>query len=466
MSTTRIENFPAHRLEAARDALALAHTRLVRQAARAGQAAPSAPALAVVARRVASRCASCREAILGFPTLGERCGGCISTAWRTIELVDLELVADRPVLAGWVFLAAVEPIEGGNLIRQVPGADVAEGELAPWAAGEIACDHCRTRRRRAETFIVRADGSDSAIPAGTYRQVGRQCVAAFLGGRSAASIVAQLAWPNVVRGAGDDDGEGGWGGGRQAELIDPTRFLAQVAAVIRVDGWVSRSAARAVEGRRSTADHALHLMSPPFGGDPHGDWRREALRCAPGIEDCARGAAALQWASDLSGQTDYERNLALVARQHGLRREHAGILASAVSAHMRALSIEVARDRLAAAVLESPSAHVGEVGRRMNLELTVQRVASVDTDYGALNIISMRDYAGNLFVWKTGAQNPKPGEQLRVRGSVKEHGEYRGEKQTVLTRCEVVAEFPPERPARGLRARARKSAPERGAIEP
>ena len=461
-STTLFENFPAHKVEDARRALDLAHARLVRSATRVGQAPPERPGLFIVAERVRSRCRACRTTVDGFPPADHRCFSTSVDAyaggsWTSIALVDLELTAGRPALAGWVFLAAIEPLKGGNLIRRVPGADVAEGELAPWATGAIACDHCRAKRRRAETFIVRANGDDPAIPAGTYRQVGRQCVAAFLGGRSAATIVAQLAWPDVVRGVGDEDGEGGWGGGRAAKRFDPAVFMAQVAAVIRLDGWRSRGQARADEGGPSaTADRVIGLLTPPFS-DPRGDWKREAERCAPLAEDLERGTAALAWAKALTGESDYERNLSLVARQPGVKHEHAGILASAVSSYLRALGREVERRRLADANASNPSGHVGEIKQRMNLELTVQRVVPLESDYGALNIISMRDDRNNLFVWKTGAENPRPGERLKLRGSVKKHDEYRGERQTILTRCQIVDEFPPEKPARKPRAKKAKA---------
>ena len=302
MTTHLIKNFPAHKVDDARHALDIAHARIVRAAAKVGQAAPEHPGLFVVAERVRSRCRACKNTVDGFPPATHNCSRSGSNepgAWVSIALVDIELTAGRPALAGWDFLAAVEPLEGGNLIRQVPGAEVAEGELAAWSTGAIACDHCQAKRRRTETFIVRADGTDTAVPAGTYKQVGRQCVAAFLGGKSAASIVAQLGWPDVVRSIGDVDGEGGWGSS-EAEQFDPAVFLALTAAVIRLDGWMSRGAALSTEGR-ATVDHVLTLLTPPFM-DPRGDWARDRARCQPNAEDIERGAAALAWAVALKPQ--------------------------------------------------------------------------------------------------------------------------------------------------------------------
>jgi len=474
MSKTIIERFPAYRLDEARQAIEKAHARIVRAAAKTGQIAPAAPELVIVNERVESRCHDCKTTTDGFPPEFHLCRGTtVRTStdgvWTSRQLVDLELIAARPVLAGWDFLAVIEPLEGGNLLRQVPGAAVAEGELAPWRQGQISCNHCGTSRRRTETFIVRADGSDPAIAAGTYKQVGRNCLESFLGGKSPASIVAQLAWPDVVRTAGED-GEGGWGGGSSPRVFQPEIVLAQTAACIRLDGWVSRSQARADAddfgtGRyvQSTADQVCYLLTPPFGGDPRGDWRRECERCRPTDADIARGTAALAWARALIPTSDYEHNLSLVAQQPVVQHAHLGILTSAVAVHGRILEREV-ESRRNARQNARPSQHVGEVGQRLDLELEVQRVISRDTDYGVLHIISMRDQAGNLIVWMTGSATATAGDRLSVRGTVKKHNEYNGEQQTVLTRCRATLVDPdhPQPPPEVKKVRrSKKAAPRR-----
>jgi hypothetical protein len=459
--TSRLLGFPAHRVEEARDALAKAYARFCRSAAKAGQVAPAAPRLVTVGDpRVVSRCQTCQLASRGWLCDATR-GGCGRGPVVTLEEVDVEVTGERPVLAGWDFLAVVEPLEGGNLLRQVPGADVREGELEGWRSGPVRCDHCGVARRRTETFVVRADGSDPAVTAGTYKQVGRSCLEAFLGGKSAAHIVAALGWPSVVlRAAGDQDEGGGWFNSAP-RVHDPVEFLGWVCGIIREDGWLSRGAAREAQdaggGGRATSDFALYLMVPEFGSQ---QWARHRERCAPAPADLKRAAAALAWARGLAPTSDYERNLSLVARQAALRPAHAGILASAVTAHGRVLAREVERARLASAAATTPSRHVGEVKQRLNLDVVVQRVIEVESDWGACNIIVMRDSQNNLFVWKTGAQSAKPGETLKLRATVKRHGDFRGELQTELTRGEVFDEWPPAKPAKlAKKTRAKEPAP-------
>ena len=286
-----IEKFPTAKLDDARDALAKAYARLVRGAAKTGQDAGAAPRIEISNVRVVSRCRECGLRCDGFLPRGE-CRGGIDCRGYSTEMCDVTIIADRPALAGWDFLAVVEPLDGGNLIRQVPGAAVVDGELSPWRTGAIGCDHCEAARRRSETFIVRADGSDPVIPAGTYRQVGRNCLAQFLGGKSAAAILAALAWPDVVRDCAGDD-EDGFSGGRAISVLDPVAYLAWVAGVIREDGWVSRGTARdSGEGKRATADMATRLYFPARTGD--NDHAADSRRCMPTEVEIARAAAALE----------------------------------------------------------------------------------------------------------------------------------------------------------------------------
>ncbi len=433
VETTRIAGFPAARLAAARTELDKAYRRAVRAAVRVGQVVtPAAPELAVVREYIESRCTECGCIVAGFA--GGRCPACRRGYYISREVVDLELRAETPRVAGWEFVAVVEPMDGGNLIRQVPGASVADGELCAWRTGAIACDHCGTTRRRTETFILR--GASSLAP--RYKQVGRNCLADFLGGVSPAAIIASIGWPSIVRGAGED-GEGGWGEGA-CRVVDPLALLEWAAAAIRIDGWTSRSAARESAGaKQATATTALFLAQPPGGGD-RSRWLAQRERYAPTSEDRERAAAALAWARELgagaAALSDYERNLTLVARQAALKLEHAGILASAITAHTRVLGREVEQRMRAAR--DAVSHHVGEVGRRAEFELVLERVLELANEWGPLRIFVMRDKEGNILIWKTGAAIAQPGERLRLRGTIKAHSEYRGAAQTELTRCKVL----------------------------
>lgn len=84
---------------------------------------------------------------------------------------------------------------------------------------------------------------------------------------------------------------------------------------------------------------------------------------------------------------------------------------------------------------ESTSEWQGEVGGRLELKLHIDRV--FESSYVAWGKTSymylMSDSEGNKYKWST-SKWYKEGEDIHIRATVKEHSEYKGEKQTVLTR--------------------------------
>jgi hypothetical protein len=460
----QIEAFPAVKLDAARDLLAKGHARLVRGAKRVGQSAPALPQIKIDRAYTMLFCTKCKRRGGEAGSWRNAPEGSLARQWGDCapcdplgmgtgcqghmaprDLVDISVDADRPALAGWEFLAVVEPLTGGNLIRQVPGAAVADGELVGWRQGAISCDHCGTKRDRKETFILRATGEESAIAAGTYKQVGRQCLGDFLGGQSPSQIVWLLSIERTIRACGEEDDESwGGGGGRIRPTYDPADFLTWTAAAVRVSGWISRAKAQAEE-TQSTADRVQYLLTPPFGGGQSlALWHEARTKHAPGKSDEDRGAAALAWAKALPGNSDYERNLSLIAQQDRLDPKHAGILASAIAAYDRELGRQV--ERHASAAGDVVRKHVGALGDRLELVVTVLRVADVETDYETLHIHTLRDQAGNAIVWKTTSKRLDVGWSGAVKGTVKKHAEYRGEQQTELSRVAEVKAKPKKEP--------------------
>ena len=101
---------------------------------------------------------------------------------------------------------------------------------------------------------------------------------------------------------------------------------------------------------------------------------------------------------------------------------------------------------------------VGEIKERRDFDLTLIRDYRYERPaytygYETAHIYTLADDEGNCFVWKTTSWldwNPRgnivggkdyvqavPGDRVTLRATVKEHGEYRGIKQTVITRPKV-----------------------------
>lgn len=87
---------------------------------------------------------------------------------------------------------------------------------------------------------------------------------------------------------------------------------------------------------------------------------------------------------------------------------------------------------------EDTSEYQGEVGSKIDRVLTVEKAVELDGYYGRSIMHIMRDDDRNCYVWTTAARSWEAGTRHHVAGTVKEWKQYKGTKQTVLTRCREI----------------------------
>ena len=97
------------------------------------------------------------------------------------------------------------------------------------------------------------------------------------------------------------------------------------------------------------------------------------------------------------------------------------------------------------------SQYVGEIGQRLTIKATFVFGTCWNTKFGTQYLYNFKDANGNKLTWKTSSipmvLNSEgkdvvinEGDQVTITGTVKEHSEYRDEKQTVLTRCRLTVD--------------------------
>lgn len=98
------------------------------------------------------------------------------------------------------------------------------------------------------------------------------------------------------------------------------------------------------------------------------------------------------------------------------------------------------------------SKYVGNVGDKITVDVTIKRISSFDTHfsyYGETQwIYKFEDKDGNIYIWKTstgldkevnGRLRPmEENDTCKITGTIKDHKEYKGEEETVLTRVKLV----------------------------
>lgn len=85
------------------------------------------------------------------------------------------------------------------------------------------------------------------------------------------------------------------------------------------------------------------------------------------------------------------------------------------------------------------SEYMGKIGERLDLYITIEKIITLDNEFGHSKMFLMRDDCGNAFVWTTAsAKNWNVGESKHIRGTVKAFKEFQNDKQTILNRCSEV----------------------------
>ncbi len=356
---------------------------------------------------------------------GETSRGGMRVTRTTLHAV-VRIAGEVPRLDGHQFVARIEHTAAGNLIAHAPDAREVELPIALRTAAPT-CDHCRAKRDRKDTFVLRREADGALV------RVGRTCLGDYLRGADPAEVLALWRYlgsmTELLAGAGSGDEFAG--GARQ--YMPVATYLTAVVSSVRHCGWFSRAMVEQRGGGTTTAAHADWLCGQePQNPESAREWR--AMQ--PTAEDAEEARAVIAWVAatigekPLEARTEYEHNLVIALQLGIVTRRTYGIVASAVAAKRRHDG-EVAQRNAPAAGSE----HVGEVGKRQTFRLIVMAVAHFDGQYGTTTLLTMRDGDGNKLKWfASGTKNPTIGEAVVITAAVKAHGEYRGVKETIITR--------------------------------
>ena len=358
--------------------------------------------------------------------------------FRLVHIMTVEGVT--PKLAGWTLQGVLEQVHTesgelvGNQVRPVPGIELpAEYRtIEPW------CDHCKTTRRRNETFVVKNED-------GTYKQVGRNCIVDFLGGADPKALMAgaELLFDvSALMSEAEDEGFGG--GGYTKEYVTLLTVLENTAAVIRNDGWVSRKASEAYAMASNGAGHKMttsaHVGNILFGKHDKAFYENYPVEKYKVTEaDTAKAEAAIEWAKQggVDQGNDYRYNLWLLANA-GRTDRRIGLACSMLGSHLRELG-QMA-ERVNQREINAKSEYLGNPDEKIEFTAVVEKLFQTSSDYGALNIYTLRTPEGNLLKWFTSSEDLAIDTCYALKGTVKRHETDKylhGAKVTIVTRVKL-----------------------------
>ncbi len=382
-------------------------------------------AVEVVVARLNRRAAKMGLAPIGLEVLGTIDAlvtdenGC--STGRMVTMNAVAVVGEAPVLRGWTFLAAIDHLADGNVVRAAQPLD--EGTLAGYRTTPPTCDHCHTHRARATTYVLRHEDGRTA-------RVGSTCVARFVEADAAAAmllveLLGLLREALALAEAAEDEGFGS-GSGRWARY-DLERYLAVVHACVRSYGWVSRTTARETD-RAATADVAWRAIDARRGDD---GWLE--------VTDADRSQAALSVAwldrlaeTEVDDRSDYLHNVIAACASHVIDFRHLGLAASIVASRTRE---EGEANRRENAGVRNEFLPATEGTRVKGLRATLQDVRAIESYYGVTLLHRFVSEEGYALTWfASGSSTFEVGRTYSLTATVKSHEERRGRCETLLTR--------------------------------
>ena len=349
---------------------------------------------------------------------------------EVIRDIDIE-VEGRAEVNGWQFAATLDYTEKGNIISGVEGLEIPERyyTCSPW------CEHCKTRRDRKSSYIV------YHVETGEFKQVGKSCLRDYTSGLSAEAVAQYESWIKECKEASEYTGMGGWG----PRYFNTDDFMVATAETIRIYGYVKRSD----YGPTCTADKAENLYKV-WAKMPLGmarDYLQEeyAEAVAKGFDMTRQESIDLaktvrEWVGGNEKNDNYFHNLKVACGNDYITGAMTGLVVSAFPAHDRELAYQAekaereAREKGAAA----KSSWAGDIGDRVCFTISDYRtITSWETQWGTTFVYKFTDADGREFTWKTSNWLDDDCIGKSVKGTVKELKEFRGVKQTELTRCKV-----------------------------
>ena len=335
-------------------------------------------------------------------------------------LIEAEGIAE---VSGWKFIASVEHTAKGNIINRACDIEVPER----YYTSELICEHCNSRRYRKDTFIV------MNVETGEFKQVGKSCLRDFTHGMNAEAVAQYTAaFESLI------EGETPWEGCRSERYINTEEYLRYVAETIRIFGYVKYDE---YSSEKSTRQRATQYYEVEHGGyrgifaEVGEELRREIEASgfnASSAEAEAETKAALAWIAEQPESNNYMHNLKTACSLEYMTGKNLGIAASLFPTYNRELEKEAEKRRQEEAA--KTSEWQGEVGKRIEVKVAdIICVTGWETQWGYTKIYKITDEEGNIYTWKTG--NWVEDDIKTIKGTVKAHTDFRGTKQTELTRC-------------------------------
>lgn len=321
-------------------------------------------------------------------------------------IVTFTVEGDKPLVGGYEVLA-VKKIDLNHVT--INGGGVEEVPKEYWEHTSH-CDHCGTDRNRKKFLILKN------ISTGEIVQIGMSCVKDYLD-TVETDLNSLMKWMDEVDNAAGFDYQdfipmlGN-------KYYDVKKFLMIAHDIIKENGYISTSNAIEYKKDSTKTECARIYLKEAFKYE-----NNEEI-----VEDM------IAWWINKEEQTPFWNNVTAILKDGYAKDTELGYIAFLPNAYAKYLEYSkkfTYADKFADVV----------IGDKIEVSVTLKGKTSFATMYGMNVYYQFMDDNGICYVWKTSPKEAleelDEGTKITIKGTVKEFREYKGTKQTVLTRCKI-----------------------------
>lgn len=333
-----------------------------------------------------------------------------------VSVVDFDLTVENASLGDWELLGTKERLGDGAIYRgNIPDE---------YKNANFDCHHCNTHRRHNKVAIIRH------IDNGETKQVGYTCLQDFIG-------MELGAFGALIKGLDEIVANENYYGGSSYNSGKCWYYHVGQYLQIAYNCIVNYGYVKPNNDYYNVAITTLERISIAYSNITNEYVAREKVdtdlidKIKQAFYDFAE-----------SHPSDFTHNVCTVLQQTCVDCKYTKLLYFVPTFYLNKVKWEAKKQKAEAkkqafmATLNNEWA--GNVGDKITTEATLTGNSSFDGQYGVMYVYNFTDVQGRMLVWFTSkALYVDEGDTITIKGTVKKLSEYKGFKQTVLTRCKV-----------------------------
>lgn len=346
---------------------------------------------------------------------------------RKFRAVDVVIKGSMPKIPDYKLIALIskpeDKITEGVFINHI---DKEYQYESSWETHDFKCDHCGTKRRRDDIYIL------NHTPTNKVMSVGKSCLEEFLPKKTLKSILQFCSDFDVLK---TDIFSDSMPFDFQVKLVTVAEALAACLAFIELHGYVSQKSAEISQVGISTVEMVRALLyiddslMPQLVKDKHRDLAHMAY---------GKMSSYLEKITDYS----YANNIKVAVSSQYIASNRIGYLC--------AFALEVCKAELIKTDFrlknesgeKKPSFYQGQVGERITRRLVVVDKRQIESfsqfsDDGMTTVYTFADSDGNQYVAFPSNFYHEIGYEFIGKATVKAHKTYKDNQQTILNRIKI-----------------------------